>query len=636
MQPGSPCFEVIGVDLPTATGKDAVAAVNNGRLQVVSSDGNLQRGLEECRRRGNISATTDESVYERADVVLVDIHLDLQINAEQQPHVDFTGFRKAIRSLGQRLKPGALIIVETTVPPGTCERIVQPELAAALEARGLPADAILLAHSYERVMPGKDYLNSITNFWRVYSGTTPAAAAACERFLSRVINVKDYPLTRLHSTTASETAKVLENSYRATNIAFIHEWGEFAERAGIDMFAILEAIRVRPTHSNIRQPGFGVGGYCLTKDPAFAMVSASQLLGLPELDFPFSRLAMQTNAAMPLHSVRVLAAAMGGTLAGMRILMLGVTYREDVGDTRYSAAETFARAAEEAGAQVLAHDPLLNFWPELDRSLPPELPQPRDVDAVVFTVAHRAYTELDVVSWLGSARPVILRYQPRADIGAGSGGARRGTRSALCREGRLMAKILVTGGAGFIGLHLAQALVARGDRVDLLDNFGRGVRDAPLGQFLAQPGVRMLELNLLDADAVGRLDRDYDAIVHFAAIIGVATCCNGPTRCWRTIAGCSPTQSAWRAPRKTCTRFVFASTSEVYAGTLSSFGMTILDARGDAADGLGLVAPANFVHAFQDLRRGNVPAIAAALHHCPAAQRLRPENGHVRTWCRSC
>jgi UDP-N-acetyl-D-glucosamine dehydrogenase len=405
---GTPCFEVIGVDLPTRTGKEAVAAVNNGRLQVVSSDGNLQRGLEACRHRGNISATTDESVYERADVVLVDIHLDLQIDAEQQPHVDFTGFRTAIRSLGRRLKPGALIIVETTVPPGTCERIVQPELAAALEARGLPADAILLAHSYERVMPGKDYLSSITNFWRVYSGTTPAAAAACERFLSRVINVKDYPLTRLHSTTASETAKVLENSYRATNIAFIHEWGEFAERAGIDMFSILEAIRVRPTHNNIRQPGFGVGGYCLTKDPAFAMVSASQLLGFPELDFPFSRLAMQTNAAMPLHSVRILTAALGGSLAGKRILMLGVTYREDVGDTRYSAAETFARAAEEAGARVLAHDPLLNFWPELDRSLPAELPQPRDVDAVVFTVAHRAYTELDVVSWLGSTRPVIL------------------------------------------------------------------------------------------------------------------------------------------------------------------------------------------------------------------------------------
>jgi UDP-glucose 4-epimerase len=138
-----------------------------------------------------------------------------------------------------------------------------------------------------------------------------------------------------------------------------------------------------------------------------------------------------------------------------------------------------------------------------------------------------------------------------------------------------MAKILVTGGAGFIGLHLAQALVARGERVDLLDNFGRGVRDAQLAQFLAQPGVRMLELNLLDADAVGRLDRDYDAIVHFAAIIGVVHVLQRPYEVLENNCRLLANAISLARAQKNLQRFVFASTSEVYAGTLSSFGMTI-------------------------------------------------------------
>lgn len=405
---GNPCFDVIGVDLPTTAGTARVAAVNSGEMELVATDIQLQSSLHTSRRRGNIRATVDESVYEQADIVLVDVHLDVRFENGERPSVDFAGFRAAIATLGRHLRPGALIIVETTVPPGTCERVVVPELAAQLRQRGLAEDAVLVAHSYERVMPGHDYLSSITNFWRVYSGVTEAAAHACERFLSKVINVRDYPLTRLHSTTASETAKVLENSYRAVNIAFIHEWGLFAERAGVDLFAVLEAIRMRPTHNNIRQPGFGVGGYCLTKDPAFAMVSGTQLLNLPDVNFPFCELAMSTNAAMPLHSLARLRAAFDGNLRGRKILVLGVSYRQDVGDTRYSPTETFVRAVETGGASVCAHDPLVDFWPELDRAMPKQLPDPADFDAVVFAVPHRHYSALDVASWLNASRPVVL------------------------------------------------------------------------------------------------------------------------------------------------------------------------------------------------------------------------------------
>lgn len=405
---GAPCYDVVGVDLPTASGSARVAAINAGELGLNSTDPDLHRYLRVCREQGNLSATTDENVYARADVVLVDVHLDVESAAGEQPRVDFTGFKAAIATLGRHLKPGALVIVETTVPPGTCEHVVLPTLATELKRRGVAEDAVLVAHSYERVMPGRDYLKSIINFWRVYSGATSVAAEACERFLSRVINVAEYPLTRLPTTAASETAKILENSYRATNIAFIHEWGRFAERAGVDLFAVLDAIRMRPTHNNIRQPGFGVGGYCLTKDPAFVMVSSAQLLGLTDLDFPFCKLAMRTNADMPLHSLERLRGAFGGDLSGRRLLVLGVSYRQDVGDTRYSPTETFVRAAEEDGASVVAHDPLVDSWPELDRPVSKQLPDPKQFDAVVLAVPHQEYADLDVAAWLDGSRAIVL------------------------------------------------------------------------------------------------------------------------------------------------------------------------------------------------------------------------------------
>jgi UDP-N-acetyl-D-glucosamine dehydrogenase len=297
--------------------------------------------------------------------------------------------------------------VETTVPPGTCEHVVAPILDACCAERGMPAGSLLLAHSYERVMPGEQYLESITSFWRVYSGRTEDAAEACRTFLSTVIDTDTFPLRRLAGTTASETAKVLENAYRATNIAFVDEWGRFAERAGVDLYEVIDAIRMRPTHQNIRQPGFGVGGYCLTKDPIFAALASTDLLGLGEQDFPMSELALHVNREMPLHSLRVVENHLGG-LAGRTIALAGVSYRQDVADTRYSPAETFVRRAESAGATVQCFDPLVGHWHELDRHVPTSMDACPAVDAVVFAVPHRQWSAIEVDRWLGTRRPFIV------------------------------------------------------------------------------------------------------------------------------------------------------------------------------------------------------------------------------------
>ena len=404
---GSPAFAVIGVDLPTPEGQRRIDEINAGRFPFACIDSLLEKAAQAARDRGNLTATADPIVYEKASVAIVDVHLDVR-TVNGVATADMTGFRSAIRTLGERLPLGALIIVETTVPPGTTAKIAAPELESALHARGLPLDAILLAHSYERVMPGPDYLQSVVHFWRVYAGHTEAAGAACRDFLSKVIDVERFPLTQLKSTTASETAKVLENSYRAVNIAFMDEWSRFAECVGVDLFEVVDAIRVRPTHNNIRQPGLGVGGYCLTKDPHFAPIAAREIFGLPHLAFPFSTQAVAINAATPMAAVSRLEQLLGGSLRNQRVLLLGVAYRSDVADTRFSPSEPFVRAVMEKGASVVCRDPLVTYWDELSLPISAELPSPADFDAVVFAVPHSAYRDIDVPEWIGDARCAVL------------------------------------------------------------------------------------------------------------------------------------------------------------------------------------------------------------------------------------
>lgn len=402
---GQACFDVIGVDLPTPLGQERVSALNAGRFPFETADNDLVAAVAAGHAAGNLRATTDPEVYATADVIVVDVHLDVATGGDR-PRIAMEGFVAAIDTLGKVIRPDALVLIETTVPPGTTRLVAKPRLEAQLEARGLPADQLRVAHAYERVMPGADYLASIVSFWRVYAGVDQPSAEAAEAFLSKVIDIERFPLTRLDDTTASETAKVLENSYRAVTIAFMEEWGRFAEAVGIDLYPVIDAIRVRPTHNNIRQPGFGVGGYCLTKDPLFPGLAAKELWNL-DIDFPFSKEAVRVNAQMPLVTLQRLHEQLGG-LADKRILLLGISYRQDVADTRYSPSEPFYREARERGAEVVAHDPLVRHWEELGVDVPDALPPAEGFDAVVFAVPHRAYVNLDVDAWLGAANPLVF------------------------------------------------------------------------------------------------------------------------------------------------------------------------------------------------------------------------------------
>lgn len=392
---GEPLYNVIGVDVPNEAGYRKAMLINEGVFPFENNDKKLEKAQKNAYKNGNLWATTDYEYFQYADVVVVDINLDVKYTEKQEPLLDLELFKAAMHTLGRQIKPGTLVIVETTVPPGTCEKIVYPIISEEFTKRNIDQREIFIAHSYERVMPGENYFDSIVNFWRVYSGINKDSADRCQKFLESVISTEHYPLTRLEKTTATEIAKVLENSYRATTIAFIEEWGRFAEAVHVDLFEVIEAIRMRPTHSNMRQPGFGVGGYCLTKDPYFAPLAAKEIFGLDNMDFPFSTKAVKTNHAMPLVSLDKIESLLGGNLKGKKLLILGVSYRQDVGDTRYSPTEIFVKEAKNRGAEITCQDPLVSYWNEMNMQVLTEIPAFHEYDAVVFTVQHKLYAALD-------------------------------------------------------------------------------------------------------------------------------------------------------------------------------------------------------------------------------------------------
>lgn len=362
-------YAVIGVDLPNR--KPVIDALNNGKFPIHSTDAKVYEYFENALKRNTFYVTSDNYAYTKADVVIVDINLDVakEVGTDKKLEgysVNMDGFKAAMRTIASRCKEDVLILVETTVPPGTSQKIVRPIFEEEFEKRGL-VSTFKIGHSYERVMPGPGYVDSIKNFYRVFSGINEESADAVEKFLHTIITTDEYPLTRLGNTNATEMSKVLENSFRAMNIAFIQEWTEFAESAGVNLYEVVNAIRMRPTHQNIMRPGLGVGGYCLTKDPLLASWASQELFGSIILNQ--SEKAVTINDRMPLHTYKTITKHFGADLSGKKVLVLGVSYLQNVGDTRYTPVELLYDKLEAEGVEIVLHDPFVPHWPEKDMNI---------------------------------------------------------------------------------------------------------------------------------------------------------------------------------------------------------------------------------------------------------------------------
>jgi nucleotide sugar dehydrogenase len=414
---GKPLYFVHGQQRTSKRSFWKVPTINKGIPPVSSSDKEVPEIFHRCVvEKKNFRATWEDFVYELADIVVVDIQLDATKPAfgeAEKGYCDLTAFREGIRTLGQHIRPECLILVETTVPPGTCEKVVKPIIAEEFTKRGIDIQKQppLIAHSYERVMPGAHYVASIRDFWRVYSGVNEKSKEMCKEFLTHILDVKNYPLTELESTNASELAKVMENSYRATNIALTLEWAKFAEQIGVNLHTVRDAIRKRKgTHDNLLRPSLGVGGYCLTKDPVLANWSMGALFGIEgALDVAIR--SVNINDTMPLHTIDLIKSVIE-TLRNVRITVLGVSYLENLGDTRHSPSKTLVEFLRKDFAIVKVHDPYVESWPEVEEitvynKLEDVLPE---AEVVVFAVGHDEYRHLDpaaVVKMTGN-KPLII------------------------------------------------------------------------------------------------------------------------------------------------------------------------------------------------------------------------------------
>ncbi len=435
---GEPNKFVIGMQRPSVRSFWKIPLLNKGISPVKAEDPQVAPLIERCvKQKKTLIATYTYDVLPLADVVVVDVQCDYtknELGNVKNGHVDMAALEEAFEIIGTRIKPDALVLIETTVAPGTTEQVAFPAMKKIFAKRGIQDDP-LLAHSYERVMPGKEYVASIRDFWRVCSGVNERAKQKVVQFLDDVINTEKYPLTVLDRPIESETAKIVENSYRATILAFMDEWSLFAERNGVDIIKVINAVKMRPTHSNLLFPGPGIGGYCLPKDGGLGIWGYKHILGFEDDIFRMTPQAIDINDTRPLHTAQLVRDAlrdMDVPIAGAEVLILGASYREDVGDTRYSGSEVLVRKLAEMGAELRVHDPYVDHWYEFqNQDVYPntskrvffrnqkklnDLRMQKDlkaalagVDALVLAVRHKDYLDLDPEKIIRSAgKPVAV------------------------------------------------------------------------------------------------------------------------------------------------------------------------------------------------------------------------------------
>jgi len=434
---------VIGCQRPSTRSYWKIPLLNRGESPVKAEDPEVDPMIRRCvEEKKTLTATFNSDCLTLADVVVVDVQCDYSkqdLGNMRTGETEMSALEATMRTIGEKIPPECLVLIETTVAPGTTEFVAWPILKRAFAERGLKS-LPLLAHSFERVMPGREYVSSIRDFWRVCSGCNAMARRRVERFLRQVLNTREFPLTVMDRPIESETTKIVENSYRATILAFLDEWSLFAERNGIDLIKVVQAIKMRPTHSNIIFPGPGIGGYCLPKDGGLGYWSYKHILGFEDQDsvFKITTTAIDVNDTRGLHVAELTRDAlrnMGRYIAGAEVLICGASYRQDVGDTRYSGSEIVVRKLTEMGAEMRAHDPYVEHWYEFesqdtypapghswsrffrnqeglkDLRLEQDLSKAlKKAECVILAVPHGPYLELDpdkVVGWAGGPLAVI-------------------------------------------------------------------------------------------------------------------------------------------------------------------------------------------------------------------------------------
>lgn len=385
-------FSVLGFD----TDPDKVARLNRGESYIRHIPSNR---LAEMLQGGSprFAATHDMSRLSEPDALIICVPTPLTPFREP----DLRYVENTARDIARALRPGQLVSLESTTYPGTTAEVLLP----ILSQKGRVGEDFYLVFSPEREDPGNPTYN-VKNIPKVVGGITPACLEHGTALYSQIVD----QVVPVSSTQAAEMTKLLENIYRAVNIALINELKVLCLRMGLDIFEIIEASRTKPFGFQAFYPGPGLGGHCIPIDPFYLTWKARQY------DFAtrFIELAGEVNLSMPYFVVQRVAEALndqGKPLRGAKILVLGIAYKKDVDDNRESPGVKIIDLLMQKGAEVSYHDPYIprcagmRHYPHLNlASVPLTEETLKAADLVLLTTDHSVFD----YAWIASQARLIV------------------------------------------------------------------------------------------------------------------------------------------------------------------------------------------------------------------------------------
>lgn len=366
-------FLVLGVEILSSR----VQQINHGISPIEGNEPGLSELIFEVVKAGNLRSTDDYQELHGCDVILIDV--ETPVDEQNIPRYD--ALKQVVQQLSKVIKPGVLIIVESTIAPGTIDNLVLPLLIESSEGE-LNRD-FYLGHCPERVMPGK-LLANLQNVSRVVGGMTPETANTMVALYRHIVQADLDPVDCV----TAELVKTTENAYRDVQIAFANEVALICEAVGGDVWKVRELVNKSP-YRNMHLPGAGVGGHCIPKDP-WLLAYAVNGTDLPLRLIPAAR---NINDTMPFHVIDILWKALEvhqRNIEDSSILVMGYAYLEDSDDTRNSPSKILVEKLQQLGAKLKIHDP---YVPGFQGDL---LQMAEGCDGAVLMVRHNEYRIVDL------------------------------------------------------------------------------------------------------------------------------------------------------------------------------------------------------------------------------------------------